>query len=118
MSAVDFSLPVDGDVPAYRTPSSSVGNMLDSIAADLTKDSSPFYDEVCAKWSELFPNLKAKPGKWVSGENAAAGGMIFLHVKSAPASFALRPRLPMIRKKLATLATAPKRFSVHIEISR
>ena len=116
MASVDFSLPVDGDVPAFRTPSACAGDMLDSIVADLTRDRSPVFDEVCAKWKKLFPDLAAKPGKWVAGASGSIGGRLFLHVGSASASFALRPRLASIRKRLATLASAPPRFSVHIEI--
>lgn len=116
MSEVDFSLPVDGDVPAYRTPSFRAGDLLDSLVSDLTKDRSPFFDEVCAQWGSLFPDVKAKPGKWVSGATAGACGRLFLHVGSASASFAIRPKLVAIKRKLATLASAPPRFSVHIEI--
>lgn len=116
MSSVDFSLPVDGDVPAFRTPSTRAGDVLDSIVADLTRDRSPFFDEVCAKWNALFPDIAARPGKWVSGASGGAGGRLFLHVGSASASFALRPRLASVRKRLATLTSAPPRFSVHVEI--
>lgn len=117
MSAVDFSLPVDGDLPAYRTPMSRPADLLDSIVADLTKDRSPFFDEVCAKWDELFPDLKARPGKWVAGATESLGGRLFLHVRSAAASFALRPRLAGVKRRLAELPSAPRRFSVHIEIA-
>ena len=65
MGDVDLSLPVDGDLPSLRTPSSRAGDMMDAIVADLVRDRSPFFDEVCAKWRELFPDLTAKPGKWV-----------------------------------------------------
>ena len=116
MGAVDFSLPVDGDLPAYRTPTVKAGDILDSLIADLTRDRSPFFDEVRARWCELFPELKAKPGKWVDGATPKAGGKLFLHVRSAAASFALRPKLAGIRKKLAALSSAPQRFSVHVEI--
>jgi hypothetical protein len=116
MSAVDFSLPVDGDIPALRQPSSTAGDFMDSLLADLTKERSDFFDEVVQRWQELFPNISAKPGKWVSGAAAKNGGKLFLHVTSAPALFAMRPKLPAIRKKLATLSTAPVRFTIHLEI--
>ena len=117
MGDVDLSLPVDGDLPSLRTPSSRAGDMMDAIVADLVRDRSPFFDEVCAKWRELFPDLTAKPGKWVSSDGPAGNGKLFLHVKSAAGSFALRPKLPAIRRKLAALASAPRRFSVHVEIA-
>jgi hypothetical protein len=116
MGAVDFSLPVDGDLPTYRTPSVKAGDLLDSLVADLTRDRSPFFDEVCAKWGELFPDFAAKPGKWVAGDSPDAGGKLFLNVKSAAASFAVRPKLKAVKAKLAGLASAPKRFSVHVQV--
>ena len=116
MRSVDFALPVDGDVPEVRRPAQRVGGLFDALVADLTRDRSPFYDEVCARWRELFPDVNAKPGRWVSGATPHAGGRIFLHVRSAAASFALRPKLPALKKKLATLVSAPPRFSVNVEI--
>ena len=118
MGAVDSSLPVDGDVPALRDPVVRAGSLMDGILSDLVRDRSPFFDEVSARWASLFPDLAAKPGKWVEGDGAKGSGKLFLHVRSAAASFALRPRLPAIRKKLATLPSAPSRFSLHIEIVR
>ena len=116
MGVVDFSLPVDGDLPSYRTQSVKAGTLLDSIVADLTRDRSPFFDEACARWNELFPDIKARPGKWISGATPNSGGKLFLHVRSATASFALRPKLAAVKKRLAALASAPPRFSVHVEI--
>ena len=118
MGAVDFSLPVDGDVPSFRSPAARAGDFVESLVADLVRDRSPFFDEVVRKWKELFPELPAKPGKWVSGATQKSPGKIFLEVKSAPALFAMRPKLPSVKRKLATLASAPERFSVHLEIAR
>ena len=116
MSAVDFSLPVDGDVPRFRSPTLRAGDFMDQIVADLVKDRSPFFDEVNARWDELFPGLVARPGKWVAGNGPKSGGKLFLFVGSAAAMFALRPKLPQIRRTLAGLVSAPERFSVGIEI--
>ena len=116
MGAVDFSLPVDGDSPAWRTPTVRTGDFMETLVADLVRDRSPFYDEVVARWRELFPDLVARPGKWVAGDGPSGAGKLFLHVRSAAASFALRPKLSAIRRKLMALASAPKRFSVHVEI--
>ena len=117
MGAVDFSLPVDGDVAAYRMPSVQIGTLMESLVADLSQDRSPFFDEVRAHWRELFPDVKAQPGKWVSGDTSAKGGKLFLYVRSAASAFALRPKLPAIRKRLSVLDSAPARFTLHIEIS-
>ncbi len=116
MGEVNLSLPVDGDAPAWRTPTTRAGEFMETIVADLVKDRSPFYDEVSARWRELFPELAARPGKWVAGDGPSGNGRLFLYVRSAAASFALRSKIPTIRKKLMALASAPKRFTVHIEI--
>ena len=118
MGAVDFSLPVDGDVPYYRTPGTRTGDLVDSIVDDLVRDRSPFFDEVVQRWNQMFPDLAARPGKWVAGASSRTGGKLFLNVRSAPALFAMRARLPAIRKKLADLASAPAKFSLHLEIAR
>ena len=116
MGEVDLSLPVDGDAPAWRTPTARAGEYMETLVADLVRDRSPFYDEVSARWRELFPELAARPGKWVADDGPSGTGRLFLHVRSAAASFSLRPKLLAIRRKLMTLASAPKRFSVHVEI--
>jgi hypothetical protein len=118
MGAVDFSLPVDGDVPSYRPPASRAGDFMDSLVEDLVRDRSPFFDEVAQKWKGLFPDLPARPGKWVSGATQKSPGKLFLEVKSSPALFSMRPKLPAIKRQLAALPSAPERFSVHLEIAR
>ena len=118
MGAVDFSLPVDGDVPALRRPPSTAGDFMDSLVEDLSRDRSEFFDEVVLRWRELFPDINARPGKWVSGATPKSGGRLFLHVASAPALFSMRPKLPAVKKKLATLASAPVRFTLHLEIAK
>ena len=118
MGAVDFSLPVDGDVPSFRSPASRAGDFVDALVADLVRDRSPFFDEVSQKWKELFPDVPARPGKWVSGATQRSPGKLFLEVRSAPALFSMRPKLPAVKRKLAALASAPERFSVHLEIAR
>ena len=118
MGAVDFSLPVDGDVPSLRTPTSRAGDFMDSLVEDLVRDRSPFFDEVVQQWKNLFPDLSAKPGKWVAGATAKSPGKLFLEVGSSPALFSLRPKLASIKRKLSELQSAPERFSVHLEIAR
>ena len=118
MGAVEFSLPVDGDVPSHRTETPLAGAFMDSLVADLVRDRSPFFDEVVQEWSSLFPGICAKPGKWVSGATPKSPGKLFLEVGSAPALFSMRPKLPAIKRKLAELSSAPERFSLHLEIAR
>ena len=57
MGEVDFSLPVDGDAPAWRTQTAQAGEFMETLVAELVRDRSPFYDEVCERWRELFPEL-------------------------------------------------------------
>lgn len=118
MSTVDFSLPIDGDVPSYRSPTSRAGDFIDSLVQDLVQDRSPFFDEVVQQWKSLFPELSAKPGKWVSGATPKSPGKLFLEVGSAPALFLMRPKLASIKRRLSELPSAPERFSVHLEIAR
>lgn len=113
---MDFSLPVDGDIPALRRKTPLAGDFMDSLVEELSKDRSEFFDEAVQLWSQLFPDMKAKPGKWVSGASPKSGGKLFLHVASAPALFALRSKLPSIKRRLSELPTAPSRFTLHLEI--
>lgn len=75
----------------------------------LTVERNAFYEMLVGNWKALFPDLAAKPGR-------AEGGRIWLYVRSAPASFAIRPKLPAIRRRLAELPGAPKRLEVRLEI--
>lgn len=118
MGAVDFSLPVDGDVPSMRMSAYLAGDLMDPIVADLIQDRSAFFDEVRQKWESLFPDMPAKPGKWVSGAAPKSPGKLFLEVASAPQLFSMRPKLTAIKRSLSNLQSAPERFSVHLEIAR
>ena len=118
MGAVDFSLPVDGDIPSHRSPTSRAGDFMDSLVQDLVRDRSPFFDEIVKRWKSLFPGISAKPGKWVSGATPKSPAKLFLEVASAPALFSMRPKLAEIKRRLSGLPSAPERFSVHLEIAR
>ncbi len=114
-------LPLDSDVPLGRSQIKSVGSAFDKILESLLVERCAFYEEVCEKWKELFPDLAARPGRWqgpepAKGRGRAATGRLFLYVSSAPLLFALRSRLAGIRSKLAQLPSAPARFTVHLEI--
>ena len=102
-------LPIDGDAIETRVPTPMVGTLLDGIVTDLLVENSPFFDEVCEKWTCLFPEIAARPGRWQDGR-------LFLYVGTSGQLFALRPRLAKMKKTLSALATAPKRFSLHLEI--
>ena len=52
----------------------------------------------------------------LQGKIPAPHGKLFLYVGSSGILFALRPKLRSIKKLLSGLPTAPKRFTVHLEI--
>lgn len=106
-------LPVDGDPVETRVPAPTVGTLMDGILGDLLAEKSVFFDSVCAQWPTLFPDLPARPGRYQDGH-------LFLYVRTAGQLFALRPKLPKIKKALLPLRSAdpnaPKRFTLHLEI--
>ena len=106
-------LPVDGDPVETRVPAPTVGTLMDGILGDLLAEKSVFFDSVCAQWPTLFPDLPARPGRYQDGH-------LFLYVRTAGQLFALRPKLPKIKKALLPLRdadpNAPKRFTLHLEI--
>ena len=102
-------LPIDSDVVETRVPTPSVGALMDGMLEQLLAVKEPFFDQVCERWKEMFPDLPARPGRWQDGK-------LFLYVGSSGILFALRPKLRSIKKALSGLPTAPKRFTVHLEI--
>jgi hypothetical protein len=56
-----------------------------------------------------LPGLPARPGRF-------EGGKIYLYVPTAPANFAVRAKLPAIRRRLAALPGAPAKLDVRLEI--
>ena len=104
-------LPVDGDAREVRIPEARVGTFLASIVSELTFVKEPFFETVCAKWSELCPDFPGRPGRYRDGR-------LFLYVASSGLVFSLRTRLPKIKKLLLTLPGAPRatRLSLHLEV--
>ena len=102
-------LPIDGDAVETRVPMPNVGSLVDGLLANLLVERSPFFDEVCEKWTELFPESVAKPGRWQDGR-------LFLYVRTSGQLFGMRSKLSKVKKALVALPTAPKRFSVNLEI--
>ena len=89
----------------------AIGSSVDAVVQELLREQSTFFDEVCAHWDEMFPDLPARPGEWRDGR-------VILFVGSAGQLFALRPKLAEIKRRLAALPGAPKRFSVIPQIRR
>ena len=88
----------------HKTFSSAIG----AAFSDLTVERNAFFDSLADNWRRLFPDQPARPGRYEDGK-------IFLYVKNAPTLFLMRPRLPMIRRKLATLPGAPKKIDLRLE---
>lgn len=97
--------------PEKRGRHKSFASALDAVVNDLSTERNDFFDSLADRWPALFPNLAAKPGRY-------ADGKIFLRVKSAPALFAMRPRLPSVKRALLALPGAPKRLDLVLEIRK
>ena len=111
---VSPDLPIDGDSTETRRPTAAVGGLLDavmdSVARELYRDEARFFDRLREQWAELFPGCPARPGRWQEGK-------LVLYVATAGQSFALRPKLPAMKKRILALDGAPKgRFVLLVEI--
>ncbi|MGN0852885.1 MAG: hypothetical protein ACI4Q3_05870 [Kiritimatiellia bacterium] len=102
-------LPVDADAIELRRPIPLLGSTMPALIDELLVEKSPFFDAVCSRWSELFPELAARPGRFEDGR-------LFLYVRSSGQVFGLRSKLARIKKTLAGLSEAPPRFTIHLEI--
>lgn len=85
------------------------GKALDAALKDLTTEHDSFFDSLADRWPTLFPGLAIRPGRY-------EGGIIFLYVRSAPALFAMRPKLRTIKATLAKLPDAPKKLELRLEV--
>jgi len=111
---VSSDLPVDGDAVETRRPTAAVGGLMDavmeSVARELYRDEARFFDRLREQWAELFPGCPARPGRWQEGK-------LVLYVATAGQSFALRPKLPAMKKRILALDGAPKgRLVLLVEI--
>ena len=111
---VSPDLPVDGDAVESRRPMAAVGGLLDaameSLKSELYREEAQFFDRLRERWAELFPGCPARPGRWQEGK-------LVLYVATAGQSFALRPKLPAMKKRILALDGVPKgRFVLLVEI--
>ena len=95
--------------PDQRGRHDTLRSALDAALKDLTTERSEFFDSLVDNWGRLFPSLPAVPGRFEDGK-------IFVYVRNAPTSFAVRPRLRAIASRLARLPGAPKRIDLRLEI--
>ena len=97
--------------PKSRGRFATFASAVEASVLALRVEHDEFFDTLVEMWPQLFPALPAVPGR---KEN----GIIFLYVRSAPVLFSVRPRLPMIKRKLAALQGAPKRINLVLEIHK
>ena len=95
--------------PDKRGRHATLSSALDASLKDLLVERNDFFDSLAEGWSRLFPSLPIRPGRYEAG-------YIYLYVRSAPARFAMEPRMPAIRRKIASLPGAPRRLKVLLEI--
>lgn len=98
--------PID---PEKRGRHGSFSSAVDAAFKDLVTEKNAFFDSLCDNWKVLFPDLPAKPGRYEDGK-------IFIYVKNASLSFAVRPKLREISKRLALLPGAPAKINLRLEI--
>ena len=82
---------------------------VDAIYKELSTQHDSFFDSLPDLWSDIFPEIKARPGRFEDG-------VIVLYVRSSAMLFALRPKLKAIAKKLGELPGAPKKINLRLEI--
>ena len=95
--------------PEKRGRHETFGSAIGAALADLTTEKNPFFDSIADAWGSLFPGCAARPGRYENGR-------IFLYVRSAPALFAVRPRLRAMSARLAELPGAPAKINLRLEI--
>lgn len=95
--------------PEKRGRHETFGAAVGAALVDLTTEKNPFFDSLVDNWGSLFPGSAAKPGRYEDGK-------IFLYVRSAPASFAVRPKLRAMAARLAKLPGAPAKINLRLEI--
>lgn len=97
--------------PAERGRHATFSSAVSAAFESLLVVHDEFFDSLADLWPRLFPNSPARPGRYENGR-------IFLYVRSAPALFAFRPKLPAVKRRLAELPGAPKRLDLALEIRR
>ena len=95
--------------PGKRGRHGTFSSAVDAAFKDLVTEKNDFFDSLVDNWKRLFPDLPARPGRYEDGK-------IFIYVRTAPLSFAVRPRLRDISKRLSQLPGAPRRVDLRLEI--
>jgi len=97
--------------PENRCRHATFAKAAAAAMKDLLTAREPFFDSLADEWKRRFPSLPVRPGRYEDG-------MIFLYAPNAPSLFAMRPRLPSIKKALAALPGAPRKIELRLEIHK
>lgn len=95
--------------PLERGRHTTFASAVSAVYRDILTERNDFFDSLADLWPKLFPGSLTKPGRYEDGK-------IFLYVRSAPALFSMRAKLPKIRRTLATLPGAPQHIELRLEI--
>ena len=95
--------------PEMRGRHKTAASAFDAAFKALSVERDGFFDSVVDKWKSMFPDIPARPGRHERGR-------IYLYVRSAPASYMVRPRLREIAAKLALVPGAPKKIDLRLEV--
>ena len=95
--------------PELRGRHKTAASAFEAAFKELSTERNEFFDSLVDNWKRLFPKLPARPGR-------AENGRIYIYVRTAPASYAMRPRLREIAAKLATLPGAPEKIDLRLEV--
>lgn len=98
--------PID---PDKRGRHGTFSSAIDAAFKDLVTEKNAFFDSLTDNWQSLFPDIPAKPGRYEDGR-------IFIYVKNAPLSFAVRPKLREMARRLSLLPGAPRKIDLRLEI--
>lgn len=97
--------------PQGRGRYATFNSVVDAVFKELSTERNDFFDSLADRWTELFPGLPVRPGRYEDG-------VIYVYVPNAPMNFAMRPKLPAIRRTLSALPGAPKKVVVKMEIRK
>lgn len=87
----------------------SLKSAVDAVVSELLTEKNAFFDTLADKWDQLFPGLPARPGRYEDGK-------IFIYVRHAAHMFSMRPRMRMVRARLAELPGAPQKLDLRLEV--